>query len=312
MQKHHLTWAGIGAIFAGFAAIDAVLGLGAVQALADLCLSDGLAPPEMAAMPMEHRGHALPWLALAAALGAVHQLGHWHMAREAARSAWAPERRPILAGLARVCIAQGAQIGRARALTQAYNAHLQPGISQQDAQIALARFGTSPATETHGLMAKLTVETHRAAFLNASLQLLRAPGGSRARALAELDRLTAAMGMTGAEICTHWDQLAAPMQASASAGGALHKVGQTVAQNAERLTAGLAPIGLAVIWAGRILRHGGQFLLRAFIRAVAPPARASGDDQLAMLRRRFKRRRIPTSLGDLLPAPRLTIRRGLS
>lgn len=318
MQHRYVTWATWGAGFAFFAAADAALGTGAVQALADLCRTntDEAMLTEMAApgMPMEHSGHTMPWLISGLSLGSFAGFGHWSIAQRRSRAAWAPKRRPVLAGLALVATASG-RIS-AQDMAEAWNAELDPKITEDDAAIAMARFANASPDTRRKIMKPLRDKSDRAALICMSVGLLKTQGDPSGSGLAMLEKLATDLGMSGLEIFSHWDKAGGPNQVAVAVGEA--RALGTIATRAivakgMRATSILnAPISRGTSTVLPVLGRAGHTALWAFIRALSSPRPARSDDQLSGLRRRFRRRSLGSRLPSFAISERMTYRRGLS
>lgn len=302
MQKRHIIWARWGAFSAFFVAIDAFLGIGAVAALAELCLTDAAASEPMAAeMPMDHRRHVLPWLAVGLGLSSLAWIGDWVLEYRKAQQPWSPKRRPILAGLARVAAAADLE---PRILAVAYSDQIKPGLSERDASIAMARFGEADPEETDTLLTELVNDRDRARFIQAALGLIHAADAQKDDALSELEALSEALDMNGSEIDIHWGHISKPAKAAYAVSDATAAVSTLARQATAKSTAILAkagpPLRMVLIGTGAVIWRGIGFGLEHFIRAFSPQ-RPIDDDELSALRRRFKRRK---SLGlSSLPVP---------
>ena len=303
MDQRHVTWAKYAAGIALFGAVDTALGTGALQALAELCLSDPTDDMVMPTMPMEHSGHAMPWFIAAGGFASVAGVGNWVLARTAQKSAWAPARLPILAGLAQVALAQ--KNASPADLVEAWNAALTPGIDETDAKVALARFAKLSPQNRRALMANLQKKSDRAAFACAALRILRDRGDPSAKGRAMLETLADDMGMSGLEIFDHWDAAFAPSR-TAVAVGEVRALGaiamQTILTRATAVSARLeVPLktGLRATWL--LLRRVGRAALVGFVQALAAPRQSRGDDQLTALRRRFRRRSLSSRLQLAVP-----------
>ena len=218
MQHRHIAWAKCAAGIAFFGAADAALGIGAMEALAELCLTSPVDDMAMPTMPMDHSGHAMPWLIAGGLFASFAGFGHWLAARSAERAPWAPRRLPLLAGLTQVARAQGTVT--ASALAEVWNTTLTPELSETDARIALARFATLSDDNRRSLMSGLTDKRDRAAFICMALRLLRDHGTAQGKALEMLETLAADSGMSGMEIFQHWDAAEAPSRAAIAVGEA--------------------------------------------------------------------------------------------
>lgn len=319
MQQRHVTWASWAAGFAFFAAADTALGTGAVRALAELCLTDAAydnVAPDMAVpgMPMAHTGHAVPWLIAGGLLGSFAGFGSWSIAQRRTRAPWAPKRRPILAGLALIAGATGRV--DATALADAWNAKLDPEITIDDAQIALARFETISPDARRMLMKTLTDTTDRAAFICIAVRLLRDHGDRTGAGLAMMERIATDMGMSGLEIFEHWDRSATPSRVGVAIGearvlGAI-ATRTAIARGFGFLSGLEAPLGNAVEVVRPIARRAGRAALRGFVHAFSAQRPARADDQLAGLRRRFQRRGFSARLQTMAVPARTPFRREVS
>ena len=315
MQQRHITWAKYAAGVAFFGAADAALGMGAMEALAELCLTDPVDDMEMpAGMPMDHSGHAMPWLISGGLFASFAGFGSWIMARTAERAPWAPARLPVLAGLTQVARAQG-QISAAT-LADAWNDVLTPTLSETDAKIALARFATLSDDNRRELMSRLTDRRDRAAFICIALRLLRDHSDAHGTALETLEALAADAGMSGMEIFQHWDAAEAPSRTAVAVGEA-RALGVIAANTAlTRLGAVTGPLGSQIAQAltalAPLIRKIGHGALMTFIRVLSSPQPARGDDQLTALRRRFRRRGLSNRLQTFSISDHMPLRRGLS
>ena len=314
MQHRHIAWAKFAAGIAFFGAADAALGIGAMEALAELCLTSPVDDMAMPTMPMDHSGHAMPWLIAGGLFASFAGFGHWLAARGAERAPWAPRRLPLLAGLTQVARAQGTVT--AAALAEVWNTTLTPELSETDAKIALARFATLSDDNRRSLMAGLTDKRDRAAFICMALRLLRDHGTAQGKALEMLETLAADSGMSGMEIFQHWDAAEAPSRAAIAVGEA-RALGVIAASTAlARLGSAMRPvadqIGHALATLVPLLRKAGRGALMGFIRALSSPQPARGDDQLTSLRRRFRRRGLGNRLQTLTMSDRMPLRRGVS
>jgi len=313
MQQSHVTWAKWAAGVTLFAGADMALGTGAVQALAELCLTDTAYEPQMPmpGMPMEHGGHALPLLFAGSLFASVAGFGSWSITRRAQRGAWAPARRAVLAGLVLVAKARGG--ASAEDIADTWNTALDPAITPTDAKIALARFGALSPTARSDLIGSLKHQDDRAALICMGLRLVRGADPSGA-GFAMLETIAEDMGMDGLEIATHWEAREAPSRAAVAVGearalgviaarAAFSKIGNVFARLAPPLADGAsAMVGLARSW--------GRAALIAFVRALASPSPPRVDDQLKDLRRRFRRRGLRPNFSNLNLTPRAPFRRG--
>ena len=141
----------------------------------------------------------------------------------------------------------------------------------------------------------------RAAFICIALRLLRDNGDPHIAGLAMLEELAADMGMSGLEIIDHWDAAEAPNKAAIAIGEA-QTLGTVATHAVIDKTLGIAarlapPLQAAFRTLTPALARTGRNALWAFIRAFSSPRPIRADDQLAGLRRRFRRR----SLGSRLP-----------
>ena len=318
MQHSHIAWAKFAAGIAFFGAADAALGFGAMEALAELCLTSPVDDMAMPTMPMDHSGHVMPWLIAGGMFASFAGFGHWLAAHRAERAPWSPRRLPLLAGLTQVARAQDRVT--AAALAEAWNRTLTPALTETDAKIALARFATLSEDNRRSLMSGLTDKRDRAAFICIALRLLRDHGTAEGKALEMLETLAADSGMSGMEIFQHWDAAEAPSRAAIAVGEA-RALGAIAANTAlARLGAVMRPVGAQIgdqiaqtlTTLAPLLRQAGRGALMGFIRVLSSPQPARGDDQLTSLRRRFRRRGLGNRLQTLAISDRMPLRRGLS
>ncbi|MEM1272786.1 MAG: hypothetical protein AAGF88_03160 [Pseudomonadota bacterium] len=284
MKKQHVKLAKWGSAGAFFAAADAALGVGAVSALAALCLTDPTDYVELPTMPMEHSRHAIPWVIGGLALASTAFVGNWRIAQVASKSPWAPSRRPILAAL--VLIARDAQTLEAEDICAAWNATMTPEIDIDDARIALSRFSDLPDAERLRLLCSLTDASRRGLFICAALRLVRAGRGA---GLPMLERIAAEMRLAGPEIAAHWDTAHAP-QFAESFEKKRAAILRTCAEKGRELR--LSMPAAATRWYPRI---GASILRRAFLpmrngaRALTDPDGALADRILYALETGYRR-----------------------
>lgn len=282
MQKHHVTFMRWAALVAILAAADRSLGMGAVARLESVFLDSWHSP--------QTQGHGLGWLIGGQLLCIAAVLGGWHLTRQNGLRPWAPGRRPCLAALARVAVAQGAST---KMLAAIYSDTFTPGLSEQDAQIALSRFGHGPRDETLELI-KTLGRRDRTRLVCAALTLLRMRADATGQGLTELDHLTEAMGLDGDSIAKSWDRSQGQDGWRHTARAMLHDQMAKHARQFAPVARGVAQLrahsGRGGQALARLARQIGLIAAKSFIRAVAPPNRPAQDDQLSGLRRRLKRR----------------------
>lgn len=314
MLQRYTTWSAWAAGFSFFAAADAALGLGAVDALAELCLTNTNSPITAPEMPMAHDRHAMPWLIAGVSFVSFTGFGRWMHASAQEKAAWGPKRRPILAAVALVASAQGRV--SPEAMAHAWNRQFSPAITAEDAKIAMARFAHLPQSKRHALLRGMTHRGDRAAFLCIALRLLREYGDETGKALAMVETLADDIGLSDQEIMAHWESDTGLSTATHALGTASQHVTNAMSGT---LAVGLRsaahlkrPLGAALRHVGAFAVHAGHAAVWAFVRAFSSPKPATGDDQLAGLRRRFRRRGLSSRLQSLAVPTGLAFRRGLS
>lgn len=207
MSKNTVTIAKWGAGIGFAAGADALLGGGALQAIAELCLpnSNTAAAAGVPQMPMSHAEHAMPWLAAGFASASVAFFASWRLTDIASKTPWAPRRRPALAALALIAVAD--EELQPEDIVAAWSEVIDMGLSTADARIAISRFAGLSGDRFADMF---TSVEDKAALVVGAITLLRRRREEGQQGLQVLNRITAEMGLDGADICALWDAAHAP------------------------------------------------------------------------------------------------------